>query len=836
MFLKYLKVADGFQRSPNNRKSWIGSVFLFFFYGHTLLAQISGLVLDENKQPLPYASVYIDQTSRGTTTNAKGEFILKDTPDSTYHLVIKYLGYKTLKIKIGNTISNPLTFPMEVETIELQTLVVRSGGEDPAYAMIRKAMEKRSYYLNQLDSYKVHSYVKGKMTLDSIPPFLEKSLDSTMVKTLDDLKILYLSETISDLYYIHPNIEKEIIHSSQVSGDPRGFSFNQAAGLRINPYKKGIELQNTIVSPIAPNAFHYYHYQWVGAYFEGEHLINKIKLIPKNNHLPAFSGHLYLMEDTWNVYACEFSLDGKRFGNELIKQIDYKLDYIEIGPGMWVLYNQNLSFTAGLMGLQFSGFFSAVFTNYSMGELPPEKVFKKNESVKMLPEANQKDFDYWESIRPLPLEKEERKDYKTKDSLRVLRESPEYKDSLQRISNRYTLMSPSLGYTYNNWRKNYELGHSPLLDASRYNPIQGIAIATKLFYAKTIDQRKVTLYNELNFGLDNNKLLPVGGVRFTQKGKEKYNFQFEGGTRYLNFNPEFSAQDTESSFYNTFFSRNFERLFRKDFMQLLFSSAHNPQFRYSLLLEAGHRSVLANNLERSYLKTKNSFTENQVPIPRGSTASFEAHNYVKGNLRLSYLPFMKYKTMPDRYLSLGTKWPKFTLEYAIWKTTLQENLQQKVALEIQKNYINIQSAGYSHVYFKTGLFIQAQQLQLPDVQFLNGNEAHFKFNTQRLDFFRALPNYTFSEKYFSVLHWEHHFMGWIINRLPLIRKTGFRTTMALRAASTENMRHYLEPSLGMENIGWKYIRPLKIEYIPFTLKKGEIRPSMWVIGLNFSVR
>ncbi len=811
-------------------------VLTFLGISNPLTAQITGIVFDESLQPLPYASVYIDQTSKGTSSNAQGEFLIRDTPDTPFVLVIKYLGYKTVRIDIDQISTNKITAHLELENIELQTLIVSSGGEDPAYAMIRNAINKRTAYLNQYNAYKASSYVKGKITLDSIPAFLYKSLDTTLQKTLEDLKTLYLSETISDYYYTHPDQEREVIHSSQVSGDPRGFSFNQAVGLRINPYKKGIQLENNIVSPIAPNAFNYYRFEWVGAFFEEDHLINKIKLIPKNSSLPAFSGHLYLIENSWNIYACDFSLDGIRYGNELIDQINFKLDYIESSPGSWVLYNQTLTFSANVMGIQFSGLFAAIFTNYSFESAMPENMFKRNEKVIMLSDANTKELSYWEQTRPIPLETDEDKDYKAKDSLNQIYTSPEYKDSLQLIGNKYNSSSLSLGYTYKNWRKNFELGHSPLLDNSNYNPIQGISLGTKLFFNYFRNQYKLSIYNEVNYGIEDKRLLSVMGIKINKTGQQNQNFTVEGGSRYLNFNPTFATQNFESNFYNTFFSRNFERLFRKDYLQIEFNSASSPQFRYSFSLEGGYRSQLFNQINNSYLKTKNNFADNLVPIRENSSVGFQNHSFVKTKVRLNFFPFMKYKTMPDRYINLGTSWPKLTLEYNVWRTEVSKALHQNIQFEIEKGNIDFRTVGYSQFIFKTGFFIQSNSLQLPDVHFLNGNEAIFKLNSNRLDFFRALPNYSYSEKYFATLHWEHHFMGWIINRLPLIRKTGFKSTVALRAAKTEAIKYYLEPCIGIENIGWKYIRPLKIEYVPMTLQENGVGSAMWIVGFNLTLR
>jgi hypothetical protein len=58
---------------------------------------ISGKVLDATSRAfIPNASVFINNSSRGTTTNAAGEFVLNDIPDGSYELVISSIGYATV--------------------------------------------------------------------------------------------------------------------------------------------------------------------------------------------------------------------------------------------------------------------------------------------------------------------------------------------------------------------------------------------------------------------------------------------------------------------------------------------------------------------------------------------------------------------------------------------------------------------------------------------------------------------------------------------------------------------------------------------------------------------
>lgn len=60
--------------------------------------QISGKIIERNKMPVPFANVFVNNTSIGTSTNQNGEFLLKiPARIQKIELVISFVGYVTLK-------------------------------------------------------------------------------------------------------------------------------------------------------------------------------------------------------------------------------------------------------------------------------------------------------------------------------------------------------------------------------------------------------------------------------------------------------------------------------------------------------------------------------------------------------------------------------------------------------------------------------------------------------------------------------------------------------------------------------------------------------------------
>lgn len=77
-------------------------IVLFMIYG--LFAQsvnVSGVVTDASRQPLPGVNVQIKGTQQGTSTDAEGVFLLK-VESYPVNLVISYVGYKTTEVTVNN--------------------------------------------------------------------------------------------------------------------------------------------------------------------------------------------------------------------------------------------------------------------------------------------------------------------------------------------------------------------------------------------------------------------------------------------------------------------------------------------------------------------------------------------------------------------------------------------------------------------------------------------------------------------------------------------------------------------------------------------------------------
>src|SRR5690606_6186098 len=158
-----------------------------------------------------------------------------------------------------------------------------------------------------------------------------------------------------------------------------------------NFYENTISLGNQIVSPIANNAFTYYRYKLEGIFYDDkDHLINRIKVTPKRDNDPVFSGFVYIVEDQWTLYALELDITGIQARTHAAYLVSLKQDfsYIELYV-IWAKISQPIDFKYGIFGINGDGRFTFVYSNYVVKPHETEKDFGR-EILSFEDEANKK--------------------------------------------------------------------------------------------------------------------------------------------------------------------------------------------------------------------------------------------------------------------------------------------------------------------------------------------------------------------------------------------------------------------------------------------------------------
>lgn len=785
---------------------------LTLFIPRFLFAQqsgVSGTITDEAGHPIPFTSVHIKNTTRGTSANSEGRYTLQLTPGQ-YELMYKAIGYKLESRTINVRGAEIINIKLQTEIYELKNVIVRANAEDPAYEIIRKAIKKRKTYLNEVNSFSCDVYIKGlQKLLDAPKKFLGRNLqDAARDAGLDSNRrgIIYLSESESKYSFKRPNEEHEEMISSKVSGNNRAFSFNRASDFKVNFYNN-IEqwdgLSNRpFISPIADNALFYYKYQYMGFITENGETIDKIKVIPKRPHDPVFDGYIYIIEDSWRLHSVDLAMS-KRSNIFLLDTLKINQQFLPVNKNVWMPSSVKFEFSGAFLGFKFGGYFIGIFKNYDLEPGFVKNTFK--EVMRITKGVNKKDSTYWENSRPIPLTAEEITDYKKKEKLAEKRESKPYLDSIDKRRNKIHLSSLIIGSGINhNNRYEKEVYHFNSLSQSfLYNTVEGFVINYGGTYRKQIDSatnRYLNLGAKVRYGFANQKV--HGNINGSISNRD-LSFGFAAGTDVVDMNNRMPLSTFWNTAYSLLMRQNFEKLYDKQYVDLNLHTRVSGTWMADISAEYANRKWLPNATSYSIFKPAgHKFTSNNPFVSIQDAVLFPENQSLKITLHTSYDFSDKYETRPNGRHYLPSKYPRIDLNFIqAFDGILGSDADYSLlSADITKNDMSLGMLGKTSFYIGAGKFLNTDNLYYIDYRHFAGNEIHFYTATP--DKFLLLDYYTYStpDKYVEG-HFEQNFSGFFLNKLPLIRKLKLQEIADFNYLSTPAIHNYMELGLGIQYFG-----------------------------------
>nr|WP_294946562.1 DUF5686 and carboxypeptidase regulatory-like domain-containing protein [uncultured Mucilaginibacter sp.] len=786
-------------------------LFLYIFLSFFALklsaqeATISGKITAEDGKPIPFATVYIKNTTKGTSANSEGEYSI-NLKSGVYDVQFKAIGYRQESRKVDLKINQKTDVVLKNEDYQIKEVTVRAGAEDPAYAIIRKAIKKRKGYLNAVNAYTCEVYIKGLQKLLAAPKkFLMFDVQkATREAGLDSNRrgIVYLSESQSKLSFMKPdNIHEEII-SSKVSGSNRAFSFNRASDLRVNFYEntqiwEGLS-NRPLVSPIADNALFYYKYQWMGISIENGETINKIKVTPRRSYDPCFSGYIYILEDSWRLQSLGLSIT-KKSNINFVDTLNVNQEFVPVNNDVWMPSSIKFEFTGGLFGFRIGGYFISIYKDYNINPTLDKKQFA--EVLRITKGVNKKDSAFWEQQRPIPLTLEEKTDYTKKAVLAAKRESKPYLDSLDKENNKVSFDKLLVsGYQHRNRYKHEYYNLNSVIGSVFYNTVQGFALDYGGSYTKQIDSvnnKYFSVYGKAGYGFDNKLFYGSGGVTMPAG---PFTLNIAGGSDVVDMNNRQPITRFMNTAYSLLNRENFEKLYQKQYASVSLSTRITGGWLASGTVEWAERKWLPNTANYSLFHPKgNEFTSNNPLTPSIDAPLFPQNQSFKLSLRTSYDFSDKYETYPNGKRYLPSKYPTigFNVTKGI-KNVLGSDVDYTLlSADISKSDISLGFYGKTSFYVGAGKFFNANSLFYTDYKHFSGNRVLF-YNSG-INHFLLLDYYRYStgDKYLEG-HLEHNFSGFITNKIPLIRKLKLQEIFDVNYLYTPTLKHYTEIGFGLQ--------------------------------------
>lgn len=779
-------------------------IFLFLVFGFASQAShLMGKITDENHVSLPFVNVYIKGTSIGTTSNFKGEYSLELKP-GTFEIVYKMIGYKQhIEMVSINSADVLINISLSPESYSLKAVTINANAEDPAYEVIRQAIKKRKFYLNQVKSYSADVYIKGLQRITKHPKkILGQEVDPEgEIDTLTG--IVYLSESVSKFNFKQTDHIREEMISSKVSGDNKAFSYNQASDMLFNFYENVLEVSGLsdrgFISPISNNALFSYKYKLLGTFYENDQMINKIQLIPKRKNDPVFSGTIYIVENSWRIHSLDLMLT-KDANIDFVDTLHINQSFLPVEKDVWMVFSNKFTFNFGFLGFKGSGIYTGVQTNYKIDADFP-KGFFSNEVMKITDQANKKDSTYWKETRPVPLTQEEADDYRKKDSLMLIRRSRPYLDSLDRKSNKFKLSNLLLGYTYENRYRKESYGISSVLQDINFNTVCGWNAGLNLIYSKHFDEKNKNFRLELDtkYGFSNKLFFPHLHSRYAFKQQRFEFLELSFGRQASQYNERQPIWEVLNTFYTITGRENFMKLFDKRFVKM----AHNIELVNGMMLnsslEYASRYPLLNTSNYTFIPYRgHEYTSNNPQKPFSNLPAFSPNNTFNIDLLLTLNFKQKYYTSPNSKTILGSRYPTLSIRYKKSVSGIfGSEMNYDLLTAILKDDIHLKLLGNSSWSIGAGRFLNKNRMQFMDYFHFMGNSSYFSNFSE--DAFNLLDYYSYStDNYYMMANYSHNFSGFILNKIPLIRKLKLHEIAEAKFLTTDKLQQYSELSIGIQ--------------------------------------
>ncbi len=766
-------------------------------------SQIVGKITDKDGIPLPYATIYMEGTTSGTVSNAEGEYLLEIPTQGQYQLTFQYVGYKK---HIENIVYEGKKKVVNVILVQddnlLSELVITADAEDPAYAIIRKAIEKRPFYKNQYKSSQADLYIKGVIKLLDAPEALMGNELGNLGGILDTLRqgIIYLSESKSKYYFQAPDMTKEIMISSIKSGDNSLFTANQYNWASFDLYDEYIEIGRNLVSPIGKNALSHYIYKLESTFFDNNgYNVNKIKIQPKSGTSPALHGYIYITENLWNIYSTDIKIYGSPLRGTFIDTVLVKQIYVPVEkPDQWQLFNYNYSFKAGILGFKIGGDFTYVFSNW-VNNSDVTKVFNNRESFRVEADALKKDIAFWAKTRPIPLTTEEQKDYIKKDSLRAIWTSKPFLDSLDRVNNKLKWSSIFLGYSYQNSHKKTSFLLPTPISSLRFNAVEGFKIYIAPQWSKEDSTyRKWTISAPLAYGFADDQFKASMRCEYKFDNYSLGKLYLDGGRQYENFDPEGSLIERNNSWLSLWNKVNYIRLYDNIYGYAGYSQEILNGIYINFQTGYTQRSPLNINTQFS-LRRKDLLYDENIPNTSLDARVYENSTFWRTTLSLKWIPGQIYGSYPHVKIRQGSQYPTFQLTYRQGINLKSENdTWHTLSLKISDSYVSAKLWGYSQYNVDIGTFLGMRPEYFADYYHPSGNQILIPINPN-LASFNLLPYFEYStNQYYVQGNFRHHFNGKIADKIPYINRTKIKFVAGVSALYVPNRGAYFEPFIGIE--------------------------------------
>ncbi len=788
---------------------------------------ITGFVLDEQNNPIPYAKVYVKQfANTGAITDMEGKYFFGCNM-GTYEVIYKCIGFDDLTVKVTVDKLEPTVqnVYLKQKENELATVEIETKRKNIGWMIVQQVIDNKQDMIQQMDGYTCEIYIKGVETFDKKqkkekveddneePGDIFQEQKDEIRKKIEGDQRLNMVEINLTKHFAYPNKIKEIRTGYDKLGSPDQIYFQSTVSGDFNFYESLIRKddlhQTPIVSPLHPSGILSYKYKLTEINEVDGDTIYTVNISPRSVGTSTMEGNLYILKNEWVLTKVDVSMHK---GN-LKTYDDFRIvqEFVQ-KDSLWLLKKQQFEYKTKYGRETVFGITDVVYSDYQINPVFPPKFFS-NEVGITTKEAYKRDTTYWDAIRPIPLTKEEQRKKFVQDSLLAIYTSEAYLDSVDADFNRITALKVLwFGIEHRDREKKTQWYLSSVADVIEPLNIGGARFGPGFsIFKKWEDEQWVDFDTDVTIGFNNADFR--GSTRIYHRYKPKkfatYSLWFNKGASFIN---------SYDGWIQTFNRENI-------YQNIQGGIWHRFEILNGLFLSTGAR--LENrapfDLDYRFVTWLDDATDNGLPI------QFDPYMAFRTNISLSYTPAQKYISEPYRKVILGSRWPTFTL---YWEKGYDGPFNSVVDFDylsfgVEQDF-QIGTLGQSKYRVRTGAYVNQDSIYYIDRKFFReSDQSIFRFLfSDPLYSFQNLDSSYETQEFYVEAHYIHHFNGAIVNKIPFMKKTGVKALMGggFIYLPEHNNYFYTEAFFGAERIFKFTRRRLRIgAYVIFSVANNQFQ-------------
>ena len=748
---------------------------MIFAFANAVTAQtkVSGIVVDDTNQPIPYASITFKDSKIGIVSNEDGRFYI-ESPDNHDTLLVSFVGFPTKEVKLPQLVNYDFKVILK-ESNSLKEVVVYAGKtskkNNPALDILRKIWErKRKNGLKMFKQYEYEKYEKVEFDMNTIDSafmkrkifkgmeFIFKQVDTSNVTGKTYLPI-FINESLSDVYGDNTNNKtREVLKANKNSGLSNGDGVNTFIKDLYSDYNIYDNYLNffdkSFTSPLSTTGIDVYNYVLSDTAFIDNKWCYNIVFYPRRKNELTFKGDFWVNDSTFAVKNIKMAVT-KSANINWVKEVYIEQEFDVLNDSVFLLTRDYMMSDFALNKKEKSkgvyGKRTTLARNHVFNQKKPETFFKQevnfvDNSVYL------KDDEYWQDNRFEKLNKDEAGIYKLLDTLKTVK----------KFKQLYNLVS-ILGSGYIQYG-NFDYG--PIFSTIGYNEVEGIRLrAGGRTYFGPNDLWRLQGYTA--YGFDDNKF------KYGLSGKwminKKNRIIISGGNR----------RDVEQ--IGASLTTTNDVLGRSFASSSLFSSGSNGKLTninlssLSFEIEPVKNVIVQTGYSYRTLESASPtfsldyFTDNTFTATKSDVKQAEL------NLQVEFTPGKKTIGYGVERRDVEAPYSRFFINYSQgFKGFIQSDFDYQKLQFYYKQPVIIGALGRSNFIMELGKTFGQVPLGLLSV--VPGNQTYFIIGNT----FSNLNFYEFVSDEYATLQWEHSFNGKVFSRIPFLRKLNLREIVGVR--------------------------------------------------------